>query len=853
MFIIKHLRFFFVLFIFVSVFSFTHSAFAYVTQGQIDFDDSSGYSYWDLNNSTNSGITGVSNSTWLGDTARICKGTYPVCDSQVFLGGTGHVFSNYWLSAGAGGAMYYAGNAILHDAGNFWLEIHDINNFSNIIWFAFSHIGTDVTGYVSINPATCSDGMQNQDETGVDIGGVCQNVVPPTCITDCFSNVLFLPGLEASRLYTQRVDGSEDQLWEPNGNSDVEVLNLNTDGISINPDIYTRDTIKETNTPVPTGPAGQNIYKNFSDTMNQLVADQKINSWKEYAYDWRQSVDDILNNGTKYQNENVLLVNILQSLVDSSKNDKVTIVAHSNGGLLAKALLKKLQDDKNIGTNNLIDSVDVLILVAVPEIGTASAVPAILHGYDHRILLGFLMDEVHARELGRNMLGAFGLLPSRGYINRINVSPVTFIDTAIPSGATTPMMQAFGGTIDSYDEYKDFLFGAEGRTNPALNQTNLPISLSESLFSQAESLHNSIDAWTPSTSMRVIEVAGWGLDTIASFEYYPICENSNSLDCTFTLDERPRFTSDGDKTVIVPSAHYMNFLGSAEKYWIDLPRYNRFLNFTVDRNHKDILEVDSLNNFIKSIIETDNVLLDDVLKNTEPIDTSNRLRISIHSPITLDAYDYATEPNHTGKICSPTSDFCYVEENILNSSYLEFGEGKYINLPEDQAKSIKLQGTDIGTFTYESEKVLPSGASIFSSFIDIPVTTQTQAEVTLNQTTGVPQLGLDVTGDGVNDFILNPSATFDPITYLQIMKATIDSLDLLQAKKKAFDKRVDNIIKLIQKEKIDKAKLKADKFKSFLEKKLAKPDSKKPKPKRLSKTDAQLLLDMLNKLLDNLS
>src|SRR3989338_7511597 len=110
----------------------------------------------------------------------------------------------------------------------------------------------------------------------------------------------------------------------------------------------------------------------------------------------------------------------------------------------------------------------------------------------------------------------------------------------------------------------------------------------------------------------------------------------------------------------------------------------------------------------------------------------------------------------------------------------------------------------------------------------------------------------DVTGDGVTDFTLSPNANFDPITYLQIMKATIDSLDLPQARIKAFDKRVDNIIKAIQKGKIDKAKLKVEKFQNVLEKKLAKPDPKKPKPKKLSKTDAQLLLDMLNKLLDNL-
>lgn len=669
------------------------------------------------------------------------------------------------------------------------------------------------------------------------------------CTTDCFSNVLFLPGLEASRLYMPRPNGTEDQLWESNVLSDVEALYLNTDGTSKNSNIYTRDIIKETNTPIPTGPLGQNIYKSFANTMDELVADQKISGWKEYPYDWRQDINDIVNNGTNYQNGNLSLVNTLQFLVDTSKNDKVTIVAHSNGGLLAKALLKKLQADKTAGVNDLIDHVDVLIMVAVPEIGTASAVPAMMHGYDQRMGFGWILDEVHGRELGRNMISAYGLLPSREYINHVSASPTTFVDTVIPSNVTTQMVQAFGSAINSYDEYKGFLFGAEGRVNPPINQTKLPITLSENLFTQAEILHDSIDAWTPPENLRVIEVAGWGLDTIASFEYYPLpC--ILSIGCGFTLDERPRFTYDGDGTVVVPSAHYTNFIGNAERYWVNIKKYNDDNVDLFGKEHKNILEIGSLleliSNTLKKIPSSNSVYLG----TTTPIDTSNRLRLSVHSPVTIDAYD--ADGNHTGKICPPNSDFCYAEENIPNSSYLEFGEGKYLNLPENKVKSIKLQGTDVGTFTYESEKVLPNGTSSISLFVDIPVTTQTQGEVVLSES-GVPKLKLDVTGDGVIDFTLNPNSNFDPITYLQVMKATIDSLDIPQARIKAFDHRVDNIIKLIQKGKIDKAKLKADKFKNVFEKKLAKPDPKHPKPKKLSKTDAQLLLDMLNKLLDNLN
>ncbi len=637
-----------------------------------------------------------------------------------------------------------------------------VENYTNFTLHAEDNFWGDASGpfNASLNPTGLGEFVYGN----VDFTPWLQ-AYPP--VAACCSNVLFLPGLEASRLYKQKTILGipvEDQLWESNTLSDVEDLYLNTDGTSKNSNIYTRDIIKETNTPIPAGFLGQNIYKSFADTMDNLVTDEKINGWKEYAYDWRQDINDIVNNGTKYQNGSLSLVDTLQFLVDTSKNDKVTIVAHSNGGLLAKAFLKKLQDDKSAGVNTLIDHVDVLVLVAVPEIGTAKAVPAILHGYDQRILGGLLLNEVHGRELGRNMLGAYGLLPSKEYINRVSASPVTFVDTAIPSNVTTNMVQTFGSAVSSYGEYKDFIFGAESRTNPPINQINLPISLSPSLFAQAETLHNTIDAWLPPANLRVIEIAGWGLETIASFEYYPKCQSSVLPGCNFMLDQRPNFTFDGDGTVIVPSAQYMNFLGAAEKYWVDLNKYN-VLQFPRVK-HPNILETTSVLEFISDKIKNLNQASYNYLSTTAPIDTSNRLRLSIHSPVTLDAYD--AEGNHTGKICPPNSDFCYAEENISNSSYLEFGEGKYINLPEEQFSKIKLQGTSTGTFTYESEKVSPSGASTVTTFKDIPVTPATKAEITKDAISHNLKLTLDQNGDGTTGITLQapPGSIISLPTYV---------------------------------------------------------------------------------------
>ncbi|MFA7216620.1 MAG: hypothetical protein WC095_01405 [Candidatus Paceibacterota bacterium] len=657
------------------------------------------------------------------------------------------------------------------------------------------------------------------------------------------SSVLFIPGIMASRLYKQG-NSLEDQLWEPISRYDVAELYMDENGQSINPNIYTREIIKEINLPF----SGQNIYKSFSNMMDSLVSDGLIKEWKSYPYDWRYSVDDILETGTQYQNETKNLIDVLENLVQNSDSGKVIIIAHSNGGLLAKALLKKLQDNKNAGLSNLIDKVDVLVLVAVPQIGTGKAVPTLLHGYDQKLLGGLIMNESQARILGVNMPGAYGLLPSKEYINRVTDSPISF-----DFGVTTNIFNdAYGNVIDSYAEYKNFLFGGEGRENPSIENTGYPIRLSQSLFNKAEDLHNQIDNWIPPESMRVIEVAGWGLDTVAGFNYYSKytgCKNTQE-NCKdgYILDSRPVFTIDGDKTVVVPSAQYMSG-DNVEQYWVDLNRYNEDNISIFGKEHKNVLETSYINNLIQSVLNREEIATNSYIKDSTPFYNENRLRLSIHSPVKIGAYD--NEGNFTGKVCEEGVDFCYIEEGIVNSSYMEFGEGKYLNLPEEELDKVVLEGTDVGTFTFEVEKVLPGQTSETYYFKDILVTPQMKGEFSLSQMNG-PELHIDVDGDGINDFQIDPQDDFDPIFYLEIMKKTVQSLDLKENRKNNFIKRIDRVIKLINKGKIDKAGLRAEKFTEVLEKRLDKKDSEKPKPGRLTKQQAEDLLVMLENLLNYL-
>jgi hypothetical protein len=162
----------------------------------------------------------------------------------------------------------------------------------------------------------------------------------------CCSNVLFIPGIEASRLYS-----GNNTLWEPNRNGDVVKLFLNDQGKSINNSIYTKDIIESAFSNVFNI---ERIYKSFIAMMNGVVAEKHINSWLAFPYDWRMSIEDVVYGKTKFATSSVSLIDSVIELARGSKNGKVAIIAHSNGGLVAKLLVKALSE---INKEDLIDQV----------------------------------------------------------------------------------------------------------------------------------------------------------------------------------------------------------------------------------------------------------------------------------------------------------------------------------------------------------------------------------------------------------------------------------------------------------------------------------------------------------------
>lgn len=575
----------------------------------------------------------------------------------------------------------------------------------------------------------------------------------------CASNVLFLPGIEASRLYRPDYDGGTDQLWEPNIDSDVQDLYMNADGTSARNDVYTkeRDVIDEL-------PSGANIYKSFIAKMDELRTSGDINDWEPIAYDWRLSLDDILNYGHDVQGRiyysgdlratsTPYVIQELKRLAASSKTHRVTIVAHSNGGLLAKRLTELLGP---VESTRLIDK---MIFVAVPQAGTPMSIPAGLHGYEQDHVLGLVTSQSTARTFAQNSPMEYQLLPSANYFTYVDDPVVTF------DASLTDWISRYGSSIHSESNLRTFLTDTYGRVDPQTGDINQPIQFNSSLLSGAEALHTSLDNWTPPAGVSLVQIAGWGVPkTVEGITY-----KKKGTGVTPEAD----FTIDGDGTVVVPSALWTSAVtASTTNYWMDLKKYSNDHWITTlggfhPFSHANILETDPAINFLSDkITNTIKPLSNYVYLSTEtPAESDKRLRYALHSPLTLNLYD--DHGRHTG-VSTTTGQ---VEEQIPGTYYTEFGDVKYLFSDASENAHIIMDGYAPGTFTFNIDQYTGDTLTASTTFKDIPTTADTMVNMDVqSDISTLSPMQIDKNGDGTADVEiaprLNDVATFPktPVT-----------------------------------------------------------------------------------------
>jgi uncharacterized repeat protein (TIGR03803 family) len=607
------------------------------------------------------------------------------------------------------------------------------------------------SGWQAINASTMS--VQVTDEGIAQASFMVQS-------SGTYSNVLFLPGLEASRLYTQGLI-SENKLWLPNRTNDVCLLQPARDGSSRLP-IYTRDIIDSAFGWV-------DIYSSFITFMDDLRSQRFLTDWMAFPYDWRMDVDDIARNGTALQSSTASLIASVDALATSSATGKVTVVTHSNGGLLAKQLVSALV------AQGKADKVDRIVMIAAPQLGTPQAIAELLHGDNE------LVDPATWREAGETMIGALNLLPSEQYFSRVGW-PVISFDPQAPGSQLATFRQIYGNSISNYGSdstgFRGFVLGADSRpeafkgtcTNAYGGDTSQPNVLQGTLLDRVQTLHAQEDGWQPPSGVHLFQVAGSGLPTLKGITYTSrqVC---GVYSCTYNLDHEPTTTVSGDGTVVVPSATYL----PAETFYFDLNDYNWQSGSNLA--HKDIMAALPVQELIFQLLAGhDNPSITDISK-SQPIG-ARYMRLTLYSPVTVHAYD--SSGRHTGLIQNPDpqSQLPAFEALIPNSRFELFSNHVNLTLGSDDQYHIVLQGLATGTFTLALEEFIDDQLAQKRLYTDIPVTNTTTADLFLSDVASAGALQLDIQGDGVADFTVASAAQPNASQSLEILTAVIRSLQL---------------------------------------------------------------------------
>ena len=642
---------------------------------------------------------------------------------------------------------------------------------------------------------------------------VLGNNTDNTCTENCNSNVLFLPGIQGSALK----EGS-DLRWPPSiWSQDVARLALDENGQSVN-DIRVAGVLGDF--------YGAEIYSGFADFMDGLVSDGTIVAWEPFSYDWRLPLTQTVRDGVMRVGETDpdFLVQNIEELASSSRTGKVTIVAHSMGGLLGKLLIQKLEQE---GKEDLVDS---FIMVGSPELGTPLGVGALLHGTEQSIGWGLLVKGSVARTIAQNMESAYTLLPSREYFNAVQDPVITFDSN---SAFTQTWRDRWGNSIDSYTEFQEFMTGAGvARTKPAQNDLDTPEILRTDLVSNVDTLHTSLDAYEFPVGIRVVQIVGWGRPTVKTVEYI----TKHGTEDSYVT----RFTIEGDKTVVYRSADSSN----VETYYFNLDSYRQLTNTTAE--HRDMVGVAPVLDVISRVVGSQDIAGNQFITSTKPNaqNVADAILVSTRSPVLLGVRDAQGRFTGVNKNQDLSSETLLISEEIPGSTFIVSGGDQHVFLPESGAYDFELIGTDVGPATVEISNFANDTETRILTFTDILVSTSTVAEFLVD--TQVPTettIQLDTDADGVLDTSVVPDGYTAPLTLAELiakLKVTIAGLSISEKLKAKLIKKVEKLEKKVEKQK----RLKASKTLVRIERDIQRKVGKG----KITDADANTILELLEKI-----
>ncbi len=502
--------------------------------------------------------------------------------------------------------------------------------------------------------------------------------------------VIIIPGI----LGTELVRGDE-TLWLDLGRTIVtpgdefmDTLAMNVDGVSSIDGISATEVIRQK------GLAGKVVFDYLGGLINKL----KETGYKEntdlfvFPYDWRL--------------DNVYTAQKLKEKIDSvlsqTGSGKVTLVAHSMGGLIAKQYI----------ADNGSDKVDKLIFIGTPHLGAPNAAKTLLFGDN----LGFefvfsFLNELEIKNIAQNMPSIYQLLPSPSYFTKLGGY---FYDLAIHK-------------VFNYDETSAYL-NIQGNN--------------QSMLGQVVAFHSSLDSLDLSR-IKTYNIVGCKTATITRI----IRRNSEVGGDEYYLGMQT-----GDGTVPLGSADLAGFSGVE----------NFYVKNTV---HSKMPSLDNVRQLVVKIVAgtvNTSTLPIDVQMTKDGCNGVGKL-VSVHSPVDLHVYD--SSGNHAGPVENggveqniPGATY----ENIANNKFIFLPEdqNQIYNIKLDATAtgtfSFRIQNIDNDeaqqTVYYNDIPIIPQSRSrieISASSSDVSLQLDVDGTGNFISITANSVLGIDESGDYV--------------------------------------------------------------------------------------------------------
>jgi pimeloyl-ACP methyl ester carboxylesterase len=435
----------------------------------------------------------------------------------------------------------------------------------------------------------------------------------------------------------------------------------------------------------------------------------------EFPYDFRRRISYLSDK----------LAETIDEVRSFTGADKVDIVAHSLGGLVAKEYIKDREANSHV---------DTLIMLGTPHTGTPKGLAVLRYGDNGQASVGdAFLNECKLKRAGHNWPSAFSLLPSRRYLNDAGRY---FDDETVADGNTNRGLLDFDGMVTDLTTSLDHSSCLMQAADPEPRLT-----LSASLVSDdLVDFHDTLDGWSPPADVKVYMIAGYNKKTITKIT------DQTRLDSSQLCSVLYEFSSDGDGTVALKSAEAIN---ADQKYYADLRR--------LGGDHGAIMSPSPIRQLVLNLLQGLTDTTSPYISTSRPTTFSRSTTLVTCSPVRLGVYD--SLGNHTGVLPDGT-----IETEIPESSVEKVDHQQFVVVPEGDGYQVVIEGLENGSFTLMQIDAESDGHPI-KSFLWLAVPVANGSQDTMVTAFGAvnPALNVDTNGDGVTDYSLPPDADGDRV------------------------------------------------------------------------------------------